>query len=186
MIKLRVSKYFTGNSIDIFSHMRIFVIIIYSKLVKDFLLSLCFRGRRLQMFFKIGVLINFAIFTGKQLCRSFFLVKLILEASKRVYEVMFFDVQKYVYSESVLNAFAQNKRYRKRLVFSFASSNSSQFLPLIYNSYMSWIARFVSLKLCVGFPLQFHFFFIIKIYIFFSKMSRLFDSKTSQFVSKLK
>ena len=35
-----------------------------------------FRCRRLQMFFKIGVLQNFAIFTGKHLCWSIFLINL--------------------------------------------------------------------------------------------------------------
>ena len=34
-----------------------------------------FRSRRSQMFFKIGVPENFAIFTGKHLCWSLFLIK---------------------------------------------------------------------------------------------------------------
>ena len=34
-----------------------------------------FRSNRLQMFFKIGVLRNFANFTGKHLCWSLFLIK---------------------------------------------------------------------------------------------------------------
>ena len=34
------------------------------------------RSSRSQMFFKIGVLKNFANFTGKQLCWSIFLIKL--------------------------------------------------------------------------------------------------------------
>ena len=34
------------------------------------------RSRRVQMFFKLGVLANFAIFTGKHLCWSLFLIKL--------------------------------------------------------------------------------------------------------------
>ena len=34
------------------------------------------RSSRSQMFFRIGVLKNFAIFTGKHLCRSLFLIKL--------------------------------------------------------------------------------------------------------------
>ena len=57
-----------------------------------------------------------------------------------MYEVMFFDMQKYVYSGSAFNtlyieikhkcfkiAFGQNKRHKKRPLFSFASSSSSQF-----------------------------------------------------------
>ena len=35
-----------------------------------------FKSSRLQMFFKIGVLKNFAIFPGKHLCQSYFLIKL--------------------------------------------------------------------------------------------------------------
>ena len=34
------------------------------------------KSRRSQMFFKIGVLKNFAIFTGKDMCKSLFLIKL--------------------------------------------------------------------------------------------------------------
>ena len=39
-------------------------------------LSLNFKSSRSQMFFKIGVLNNFAIFAGKHLCWSYFLIKL--------------------------------------------------------------------------------------------------------------
>ena len=39
-------------------------------------LSLNFKSSRSQMFFKIGVLKNFAIFAGKHLCWSYFLIKL--------------------------------------------------------------------------------------------------------------
>ena len=39
--------------------------------------QLRYRGSLSQMFFKIGVLKNFAIFTGKHLCWSLFLIKLI-------------------------------------------------------------------------------------------------------------
>ena len=40
------------------------------------LLNSRIRSNRLQMFFKIGVLKSFAIFRGKQLCWSLFLIKL--------------------------------------------------------------------------------------------------------------
>ena len=40
-------------------------------------MSHLFRSSRSQMFFKIGVLKNFAIFTGKSLCWSLFLIKLL-------------------------------------------------------------------------------------------------------------
>ena len=35
-----------------------------------------YRSSRLQMFFETDVLKNFSIFTGKHLCRGFFLIKL--------------------------------------------------------------------------------------------------------------
>ena len=36
-----------------------------------------FRSSGLQMFFKIGILKDFAVFTGKHLCWSLFLIKLV-------------------------------------------------------------------------------------------------------------
>ena len=39
-------------------------------------LSLNFRSSRLQMFFKIDVLQNLAMFAGKHMCWSYFLIKL--------------------------------------------------------------------------------------------------------------
>ena len=35
-----------------------------------------FRSNRLEMFFKIGVLMDFVIYAGKHLCWSIFLIKL--------------------------------------------------------------------------------------------------------------
>ena len=62
-------------------------------------------------------------------------------------------------------SFGQNKRYKKCTRFSFPSSNSSQLL-LIYDSYMSWSTKFVSLKLCVRFLIPFRFYFIFLKYAF--------------------
>ena len=58
--------------------------------------------------------------------------------NKKVYKVMLFEMQKYVYSESVFNtlyteinhkylkiSIGQNKWYKKCPLFSFANSNSS-------------------------------------------------------------
>ena len=44
----------------------------------------CLRCSRSQMFFKIGVLKNFVIFTGKHLCWSLLLIKLTPKTSKRL------------------------------------------------------------------------------------------------------
>ena len=46
------------------------------KLLFYFIQKTLFRSSRSQMFFKIDVLKNFVIFTGKHLCRSLFLIKL--------------------------------------------------------------------------------------------------------------
>ena len=52
-------------------------------------------------------------------------------------------------------------------------------LLLIYNSYMSWNTRFVSLKLCVGFSIFDSLSFLLKFIFLFNKMHELFDFKTS-------
>ena len=49
------------------------------QLLTSVLQNSCLRCSRSQMFFKIGVLKNFVIFTGKYLCWSFFLIKLTLK-----------------------------------------------------------------------------------------------------------
>ena len=49
-------------------------------------MSARYSSSRSQMLFKIGVVKNFAIFTGKQLCRSLFLIKLkTLKASNFIF-----------------------------------------------------------------------------------------------------
>ena len=47
-------------------------------------MTLPLRCSRSQMFFKIGVLKNFVIFTGKYLCWSLFLIKLTPKTPKRL------------------------------------------------------------------------------------------------------
>ena len=50
----------------------------------------CYRNSRSQMFFKIGVLKNFEILTGKHICRSLFLNKVTgIKASKRLQHKFF-------------------------------------------------------------------------------------------------
>ena len=61
--------------------MRIFENICFTKNLPfqvSFLIYSDFRSSRLQMFFKIFVLKNFSIFTGKHLCWSLFLIKLLI------------------------------------------------------------------------------------------------------------
>ena len=59
-------------------------------------------------------------------------------------------------------------------------------LLLICDSYMSCSTRLVSLKLCVGLSVFNSVSFLLKFIFLFNKMHRFFDSKTSQFLSKLK
>ena len=53
------------------------------KQLTNVLQNSCLRCSRSQMFFKIGVLKNFVIFTGKYLCWSLFLIKLTPKTPKR-------------------------------------------------------------------------------------------------------
>ena len=75
----------------------------------------------------------------------------ILKTSKKLYEVMAFDTWKYVYFESAFNTLYieikqmfKKKRYKKCPLF---------FLLLSCDPYMSWSARFISLKLWVVFSI---------------------------------
>ena len=63
------------------------------------------------------------------------------------------------------------------LFFSFSISNSSVLL-LICDSYISWNARFVSLKLCVGVSTSTSVSFLLQFIFLFNKMHELFDFKT--------
>ena len=51
-------------------------------------------------------------------------------------------------------------------------------LPLICDSDLSLSARFVSLKLCVGFSIFDSVLFLLKFIFYFNKMHELFDFKT--------
>ena len=73
-------------------------------------------------------------------------ISMILKTSKQVYDVMFSDIKKYVYSESVFSALyikikhkypkktslGQTKGDKKYALISFASSKSSQFYFAIF------------------------------------------------------
>ena len=110
-----------------------------------------------------------------------------------MYELMFFDVQKYVYSESVFNTlyietklkntkkipFGQNKQYTKWPLFFFRELQLITVLLLICDSYMSWSTRFVSVKLFVGFSIFDSVLFLLKSMVLFNKMHGLFDFKKS-------
>ena len=75
-------------------------------------------------------------------------------------EIIFFDMQKYIYSESVFNilyieikqkswkiSFGQNKLYKKMPSVFFRELKLITVLLLIWDFYMSWSTRLISLKL---------------------------------------
>ena len=77
---------------------------------------------------------------------------------------MFFNIQKYIYSENLFNTlyikikhrclknfFQTKKKLRKMHSFFFREHQLIAVLLSIRDSYASWITRFVSLKVCVGF-----------------------------------
>ena len=110
------------------------------------------------------------------------------KTTKKVNEVMLFDMEKYIYSESLVNTlyielrtnvtkifFRENKRYKCTLL-SFASSNSSQF----YSN-----TQFVSLKPCAEFSI-FQSVLFYQTYYFGATKSTDSFTETSKFLSKLK
>ena len=97
---------------------------------------------------------------------------------------------KYVHSESVFNTLyieikhmlknssKQNKWYKKCLLFSFASSNSSQFTFNLQFLYELEHKVRLSKIVCEIFHFRLRFVFI-KVHIFFNKILGNFDLKTS-------
>ena len=107
-------------------------------------------------------------------------------------------MQMYVYSESVYNtlyieintnikkiSFWQNKRYKKCLLFSLVSSNTSQFYSAFNFLFLCELKHKVCLSktVCGIFHLRFCFV-LLKFILLFNKMNELFDFKRSWFLSK--
>ena len=63
-------------------------------------------------------------------------------------------------------------------VFLFCKLKFFPTLPLIYNSYMSWITRLASLKLCKGFFIFDSISILLKFIFFCNEILVLFDFKT--------
>ena len=71
---------------------------------KQLIICTTFRSSRSQMFFKIGVLKNFAIFTEKHLCWSLFLIKLQASRPKRLRQRCFpVDIAKFLRTDFVID-----------------------------------------------------------------------------------
>ena len=66
----------TANLWPLTTHIYHVMIIVTSDFSKKYFFIIIFRSSCMQMFFKTGVIRNFAIFTEKHLCRSLFLIKL--------------------------------------------------------------------------------------------------------------
>ena len=110
---------------------------------------------------------------------------MILKTSKQVYDVMFSDIKKYVYSESVFSALyikikhkypkktslGQTKGDKKYALISFASSKSSQF----YFAIFIW---FVTPKLRAGFFIFDSVLLLLNFMFLFNKMHLLCNFKT--------
>ena len=74
--------------------------------------------------------------------------------------------------------FGLNKRYKKCPLFLSRALTHYSFI-FIYDSYMNWSTKFISLKLCVGFSIFYFVSFSLKFIFLFNKMHGLFDFKMS-------
>ena len=78
---------------------------------------------------------------------------------QKVYKVMFFDIWKYIYSESlftqILKKFPLDKKnVTKDVLFFLSQIPTHHSLLLICNSHMSRSTKFVSLKACLKFSIS--------------------------------
>ena len=74
----------------------------------------------------------------------------------------------------------------KNALFFYRELQLIAVLLLIWDCYMSWSTRFISVKLCVGFSIFDSVSISLKFILLFNKIRGLFDFKTSQFFSKTK
>ena len=117
------------------------------------------RCSRSQMFFKLGVLKNFVIFTGKYLCRSLFLIKLTPKTPKRLQHRCFLVN----YAKFLRAPFLQNtsggcfccfekfvnflgKHQRRRLNAFVFLGNTTEYNKM-FMSYQNWLIFWISILL---------------------------------------
>ena len=105
----------------------------------------------------------------------------ILKTSKKVYKGKFIQYTIHWDKTQMLKKFLLDKINVKRNALFFLSwaATHRSFTFIIYDSCMSWGTKFVSLNLCVGFPIFDSVFFLLKPILLFNKMQGLFDFKTS-------
>ena len=131
-----------------------------------------------------------------QVLRIHWRLSAILKTRKKVYEVVLFDMLKYVYSESLFNTLDIEIKYKhflwtkqmlqKMHSFFFRELQLITVLLLIRESYMSWSTRFVNPKVCVGFSIFDSVLYFLRFKFLFNKKHGLFDFKRSYFPSKLR
>ena len=105
----------------------------------------------------------------------------ILKTSKKVYEGKSIQYTIHWDKTQMLKKFLLDKINvaRNALFFLSWAAIHRSFTFIIYDSCMSWGTKFVSLNLCVGFPIFDSVFFLLKPILLFNKMQGLFDFKTS-------
>ena len=105
----------------------------------------------------------------------------ILKKSKKVYEGKSIQYTIHWDKTQMLKKFLLDKINvaRNALFFLSWAATHRSFTFIIYDSCMSWGTKFVSLNLCVGFPIFDSVFFLLKPILLFNKMQGLFDFKTS-------
>ena len=103
---------------------------------------------------------------------------------QQVYEVCFWCVKVCIFwrciqytiywdKTQMLNKFLSGKTIQKTSSFFFREIQLNTVFLLICGSYMSWITRFVSLKLCLGFPIFDSVSFLLKFIFLINKMHSL-------------
>ena len=111
--------------------------------------------------------------------------------TKKVYEVMFFDMLKWIYSERLLNTLYTEikgkcwnnlfwtKEMLKKSLFFICNLQLITVLLLICDSYISWSIRFVSPKMYMGFSIFDSVSFLLEFIFLSNKKLGLFDFKMS-------
>ena len=108
----------------------------------------------------------------------------ISRTSSKKYEVMLFDIKKYICSERLFNTLylelkhKYEKTLQKNATFFLSRAELITVLLLIRNSYTGWSTGFMYLKVRVGFSILDSVLFLLKFIFLFNKKHGFFDFKT--------
>ena len=106
------------------------------------------------------------------------------EKAAKKYEVMLFDMKKYICSERLFNTLyielkhKYEKTLQKNAIFFLSRAQLITVLLLIRNSYTGWSTGFMYLKVRVGFSILDSVLFLLKFIFLFNKKHGFFDFKT--------